>query len=283
MGSAKATLILCIAFVVNASIALGDPCEGTTGSGEKFPTCFDLGNRVFLSGGSGGFGGGVRLRQALGFDDEPDLTWKLEHRAFEAQHEGLRQTYSGVLYSGRYLRHARDGHLVLPLGKPRKIFVPFDIGAEAELGRVEKQANNTGLNLGVIRIAGLFDFSRSPTFRRRLTLGAIATWDMRIDTRETLISVHRIAPFSLVGLNGHLESRNGLTVANIELSGGRTWSNQAGWQWQAKAHLSLERILLALNDRPLSVVLDAKARHQEEAEGDLRATLSARFALFSIQ
>jgi hypothetical protein len=138
MGTAKASIVLLAVLMAWPSRAEADECTGLTRSGSPFAICFDVGNRLFIAGGTNGVGGGIRLRHAIEFDDEPDLIWKLEHRLVEGSAGGLSERYQGVVYAGRYLRHARDGHLVVPLGVPRKIFLPFDIGAETELGRVKQ-------------------------------------------------------------------------------------------------------------------------------------------------
>jgi hypothetical protein len=55
------------------------------------------------------------------------------------------------------------------------------------------------------------------------------------------------------------------------------WSNKAGWEPQAHAEALVERIVLAINDRPISLVLGA--RYQTET-GEAIARIGARIVLF---
>jgi hypothetical protein len=281
MGTTKASLralafLACL--VALSTAALADPCTRKTASGSPFAVCFDSGNRLFLSGGSEGLGGGIRLRQAISFDDEPDLRWKLEHRLMEGSTGGLNNRFEALVYSGRFLRHARDGHIVLPLGVPRKIFVPFDIGGEAEVGRLRQSRLGALTELGVVRIAGLIDLSRSANFRRRLALGIAASWKMSIDAEERKVVDNQVSPLTQVTASGYMESSNGLTTAEALLSGGREWSSQGGWRWAGQARLSVERVLLALNDKPLSLVVEGQAKAHDRS---FSALVGARFSLFA--
>jgi hypothetical protein len=278
MGTTKASIAILVCALATSSSALADECTGRTSEGSPFATCFDPGNRLFVGGGTSGIGGGIRFRHAIEFDDEPDLTWKLEHHLIEGAAGGLNNRYQGAVYTGRFLRHARDGHVVLPLGVPRKIFVPFDIGAEAEVGRFRQTRSGAPLELGVVRIAGLIDLSRSPTFRRRLSIGIVGSWDMHVDSRKRAILENLVAPLSMLSVNGYLESKNGLNVAEVELTGGREWSNFKGWQWKSTARLAFERVLIAVNDRPLSMVVEGRAR---APDSEFSALVGARFNLFS--
>lgn len=237
-----------------------------------------MGNRLFISGGTTGFGGGIRLRHAMKFDDEPDLTWKLEHQLLEGSALGLHHELAGSIYRGRFLRHARDGHLVLPLGLPKKIFLPFDIGAEAAAGTFERDQGDSDLDIGMVRVAGLLDWSRTPTFRRRLAIGVLGRWDMKVDPDEPRILENRVTPMSGLTATAGLESANGLTLGSISVEGAREWSTIDGWQWAARASINAERTLIAINDRPLSIQLEAAARLPD---AELTFGVNARFALLA--
>jgi hypothetical protein len=223
-------------------------------------------------------GGGIRLRHAIASDDEPDLRWKLEHRLLEGSTGGWGDRFQALAYSGRFLRHARDGHIVLPLGTPRKIFVPFDIGAEAEIGRLRQSQQGEHAELGVVRIAGLIDLSRSEDFKRRLAFGVLASWNLNIDMEEREVVENQVSPLTQGTATGYIESSNGLTTAEAQLSGGREWSSQDGWRWAGQARVSVERVLLALNDKPLSLVVEAQAKAPDSS---FRALIGARFSLFA--
>lgn len=278
MGTAKTTLAILLGLVALPASSHADECTGRTASGSPFATCFDPGNRLFLEAGTSGVGSGIRLRHAIEFDDEPDLIWKLEHRLAEGSGGGLNDRYQGVIYAGRYLRHARDGHLVLPLGVPRKIFLPFDIGGEFALGRFRQSRTSSPLSLTMVRVAGLIDLSRTPSFRRRLSVGIVGHWNMQVDTHELAVLENRVAPLSILSLGGGLESKNGLNRGEFRFEGGREWSKAASWQWKASAALVFERVLIALNDRPLSMIVEGRAQTPER---EYTALIGARLSLFS--
>lgn len=278
MGAAKTSLVLILFLLATVTSAQAEKCEARTASGSPFAICFDSGNRLFLSGGSEGVGAGIHLRHAIAFDDEPDLRWKLEHRILSGSTGGYFDRYQATAYSGRFLRHARDGHIVLPLGVPRKVFVPFDIGAEAEVGRIRQRHLGALAELGVVRVAGLIDLSRSADFRRRLAFGIAAEWKMEIDTDQRKVAENQVSPLSKATASGYLESANGLSTAEAQLTGGREWSSQEGWRWAGQARISLERVVLAFNDKPLSLVVEARAKAPDK---NFTALVGARFSLFS--
>lgn len=277
MGTTKASVGIVLALLLAATSAQAEKCKGRTASGSPFAICFDSGNRLFLSGGSDGVGGGIHLRHAIEFDDDPDLRWKLEHRMLSGSTGGL-ESYQAIAYSGRFLRHARDGHIVLPLGVPRKVFLPFDIGAEAEVGRIRQRRLGTAAELGVVRVAGLIDLSRSEDFKRRLAFGIAANWNMKIDSDQRKVTENQVSPFSQATASGYLESGNGLSTAEAELTGGQEWSSEEGWRWTGQARVSLERVVLAFNDKPLSLVVEARAK---APDNHFTALVGARFSLFS--
>jgi hypothetical protein len=278
MGTTKASVALLLCVLACSSQASAEPCTGHTSSGSPFAICFDSGNRLFIGGGSGGVSAGLRLRHAFSYDDEPDLRWKLEHRLVEVSTAGLTGRYQGVVYAGRFFRHARDGHIVLPLGVPRKVFLPFDIGAETEVGRIRQETPASPVELGVVRIAGLVDLSRSANFRRRLALGIAATWNMEIDARGRKLSEHQVSPLTLATASGYWESANGLTTGEAEFTGGQEWSSRSGWTWVARAKVSVERVLLAFNDKPLSLIVEGRASSPTH---EVTALVGARFSLFA--
>jgi hypothetical protein len=252
------------------------PCTGITASGGRFATCFDPGNRLFVSAGIDGYGGGIALRHVLRFDDEPDLIWKLEHQILEAHFDRHVDRYHAVVYTGRYLRHARDGHIVLPFSIGKKIFLPFDIGADAEVGRFSGRIAAPHIDLGVVRTAALIDLSRSESFRRRLCFGAVVRWDARVQREPLEVAEHVVAPLTLGVVEAHAESQSGLTVADVRFEGGKSWSIDHGWRTDLSARLSLERILVAINDRPISLILGGHYRGLDE---ELYGEVAVRFAL----
>ncbi len=252
MGAAAQALLI----AALAGSAHADPCTGKTDSGSRFATCFDPGNRLSLTAATDGFGGALALRHEIHFDDEPDLVWKLEHDLVDATWTPGDGT-AGILYRGRYLRHARDGHIVLPLGTPQKVYLPFDIGALVEVGNVVARPNKP-VELGIVKTAALIDISRSRDFRRRLAFGPVASWDVELARVPVAVADHRVAPFSAVLAELHLESQDGLTLFDLRGEAGTAWHTTIGWHRRAQAEALLERVVLAVNDRPIALFLSGR-------------------------
>jgi hypothetical protein len=276
LGTTAPALVIALGVLVaHASSARAESCTGLSSAG-KFALCFDPGNRLSLTAGSDGFGGAIAMRHIIHFDDEPDLVWKLEHTAFDVTHAGFTDQFRGSVYRGYFMRHARDGHIVLPLGVPKKVFLPFDVGGFAEAGTVVwRDAPTT--RIGVINMAGFLDFARTRTFRRRLAIGPSARWEIDVMQEPRSISEHFVAPFSTALANVHLESSNGRLVGDLRAEAGLVWSNLDGWQPSARAEALVERIMLAINDRPISLVLGAR---YETDTGEAMARIAARIVLF---
>jgi hypothetical protein len=276
-----------------AAIALAAPraaraeCTGVTRSGGRFATCFDPGNRVSLTAGSDGFGGALALRHVIRFDDEPDLEWKMEHVIGEATHATWEDRFAGVVYRGRYLRHSRDGHIVLPLGRPRKVFLPFDIGALAEVGALRwragaapdtaEDATAATVTLGVVKTGALIDLARSRNFRRRFAIGPVARWDLELARGPLAITRHVVAPFSAGLASLHLESQSGRLVGDLRVEAGTAWTSDAGWRPEVSAEATVEHVVLAVNDRPIALVLGAR---YDSATDEAIARVGARVVIF---
>ena len=192
-------------------------------------------------------------------------------------HAAWEDGFSGVVYRGRYLRHARDGHIVLPLGTPKKVFLPFDIGALAEVGAIRWRAADAIAVLGVVKTAPLIDLSRSRNFRRRLAIGPVARWDIQLERHPIAVAHHVVAPFSCALANLHLESQSGRLVGDLRVEAGTAWHGEAGWRPEAVAEATVERIVLAVNDRPIALVLGAR---YESATDEAIAHVGARVVLF---
>ncbi|HEV7554504.1 MAG TPA: hypothetical protein VGO00_03550, partial [Kofleriaceae bacterium] len=165
MGAAATAVIVVAAMAMPAR---ADNCTGVTDGGDRYPICFDVGNRIVVTGGTVGVAAGIHIRHEIHFADEPDLVWKLEHAVAQGSYGGLGGRFSASIYEGRFLRHSHDGHIVLPFGTPRKIFLPFDVGVEAQAGQLDGKLGDPTATLGVVRAVMLFDITRSDDFRRRL-------------------------------------------------------------------------------------------------------------------
>lgn len=255
--------------------AAADPCTGVSSTGGRFATCFDPGNRLSITAGSDGLGGALALRHEIHFDDEPDLVWRLEHVLVDATHAGLENRFSGTLYRAHFIRHARDGHIVIPIGRPRKVFLPFDVGAFAEIGHVE-WTDMTLARFGLVKIAGLIDLARAKSFRGRLAIGPAARWAVDIERNPRSLGAHHVAPFSTGMLSLRLESADGRLVGDLRAEAGMVWHSGTAWQPEVSGEATLERIMLAINDRPIALTLGVRyASDTEEA----MARIGARIVL----
>lgn len=284
MGAAAVAAVVGVLVGLGGQARAQSSCVGVTADGARYPICFDPGNRLYLELGGATAGGstalssraGVVLRHTLEFADEPDLSWKLEHHLAGVEHTADRARVA--LYRGRFLRHARDGHLVLPFAVTRKIFLPFDIGAEASAGTLEVDGER--IQLDVIDAAALIDLGRSAGFGRRLALGPQVRWSVVGERRAARIGEHRVAPLSGAVFDAGAESPSGVYRGRLRLEAGRQWSSAIGWHTRFAALVDLERLMLAVNDRPLSLRIGADVRSRPEGDCDARAEIGLRLGLF---
>jgi hypothetical protein len=258
--------------------AHADACTGVTRRGGRFATCFDPGNRLSVTAGTAGFGAGVALRHVIRFDDEPDLAWKMSHAILDVGHAGFEDRFTGVAYRGRFLRHARDGHLVLPFGIPRTLFLPFDIGAEVEVGRLAWRPGDPIATAGVVKTALLVDLARSASFRWRLAFGPVGRWDMAVAREPVAIAHHVVAPFSAGVADASFESRGGILLAALRVEAGTAWHSTTGWEPELTATATLERIVIAVNDRPVALVLGSG---YATATGEVSVQVGARVVVLA--
>jgi hypothetical protein len=239
--------------LVGTADAAAEPCTGVTAAGGRFATCFDPGNRLSLTAGSEGFGGAVALRHEVHFDDEPDLVWRLEHTLLDVNHAVREGRFVGGLYRGVYIRHARDGHIVIPLGTPKKVFLPFDVGGFAEVGTLSWRPGDVRPRLAIMKTGALFDFARATSFRRRFAFGPAARWTVDIEKLPKELGEHHVAPFSTAVAMFHIEDQAGRLVGDLRAEAGMVWHSTRGWEPEARAEATLERIMLAINDRPIAL------------------------------
>jgi hypothetical protein len=244
--------------------AAAETCTGVKAAtditaGSRYATCFDPGNRLTLDAGTDGLGGGIALRHALHFADDPGLVWKLEHDLLDVDqlsYDGSR--FDGTVYTGVYIRHSSDGHVVLPFGDPpAKLWLPFDVGGLVEVGELAWRPGDTA-TVGVIRTAPLVDFARSRDHRLRLALGPIASWDIDLARAPLAVVDHVIAPFTSGVVDVRVESSAGLDVARLRVESGLAWTGARGWTTATRAEASVERTVLSINDRPIAVVATAR-------------------------
>jgi hypothetical protein len=278
---------LLAALVAVAGSARAEPVCEMGPAEDPFATCFDPGTRFHLGASalvSEGVGEpavvgstGLAVRHVVSTDD-PAVWWRLEHVVLDSQLG--REVLDATAYRGRFIRHSRDGRIVLPTSPPRKIFLPFDLGAEVEVGAVRTLDRGDNVELGVVRTALFLEILRSPSFGKRLAIGGVARWDLsavRAGDDHDLVE-HRVAPFTLAMAAARVESASGLTLFDLSLEGGRIWSSETGWRSALSGRATFERVLIALDDHPLS--LFAQAGYADPGQG-LFAISGLRFGWWS--
>jgi hypothetical protein len=258
---------------LTAHAAADEDCVEVAPDGLPFATCFDPGNRLVVSAGSDGYGGGLWLRHRVTTGD-PEVVWRLEHVILNGA--GTADAFRGAIYVGRYLRHSRDGRIVLPLGPPRSVFLPFDIGAEAQVGLVEGSTDDARLAIGVVRAAALVDLARVDHVRRRFAVGIEARWDLDYARDRAEVDRHRVSPFSTLLVDFYAESTTGLSLAHLRAEGGVVWSSDGVWSRHGAVAADLERVVLAVNDHPLSLFASARVAWTEPTAVGV---VGVRFAL----
>ena len=280
MGAATSPLVALVALGAVGALAhsaRADECTGTSRRGDRFATCFDVGNRLAVDAGSDGLGVGIALRHRITFDDDPDLEWKMEHALVDANYSVLETRFTGTFYSGRYLRHARDGHVLIPMGgTPKKIFLPFDIGALFEIGHLDWKQIEPTFTIGVLRVAPLIELARSKDYKRVIAIGPAMHWDMEVDRNFQMATLHTIAPFSEGLASLRLESNDGLWVTEARLEAGSAWRSDRGWHPEARAAATVERIVVSVNDRPIAITAGVE---YDSARNETLAKIGARVAV----
>ena len=285
MGAATRALVVAALVAIGPHVASADECTGVTATGDRFATCFDLGNRLSITADANnttsGFGAGIALRHEITFDDDPDLEWKMEHQILDSAYTlafDAPDRFDGTFYAGRYLRHARDGHVLLPIGggAPKKIFLPFDIGAIFEIGKLDWRHMDPTFTIGVVRVAPLVDLARSRDYKRILAIGPAMHWDMEVDRMFTGITQQRVAPFTEGLVTMRLESNDGLYVAEARVEAGTAWRSDLGWHPEARASADVERILIAIDDRPIALTAGIE---YDSVRDETLAKVGLRFVL----
>jgi hypothetical protein len=269
-----------------------DPCVATDGAGRSFPVCFDPGNRVELSvGGVAGAdeparGGALELgaawrwrrdtRGAAGLEWLADQTLG-EGRALFTNGDGDPRAAEALLWRGTFVRHRESPFVLVPGPRPLRLPFPFDVGLLVEVGGAAwDAARRDELRLAPARSALLLDVAGHGAVRR-LAFGPEVSWGVRLARHGE--TVHDVVPFTGGVLDLRAESRDGLGLLALTVRGGSAIAIPGGSEAWIAASLSVERVLVAVNDRPVAVYLAGAARggagpRTVEASAGLRASLT---------
>lgn len=271
----------------------GDACVATDGAGRPFPVCFDPGNRVELAaGGAAGDreparGGALELGAAVRWRADTRapggaLEWLAdqtfgEGRVLFTNGDGDPRAAQALLWRGTFVRHRESPFVLVPGPRPVRLPFPFDVGLLVEVGGgAWDRARRDEVEVQPLRSALLLDVAGHGALRR-LAFGPEVSWGVRLARHEE--TVHRIVPFTAGVLDLRAESRDGLEALSLTVRGGSAIDVPGGAEAFVAATLSLERVVAAVNDRPVAVYLAGAARggagpRAVEATLGLRASLT---------
>ncbi len=309
MKLAVAMLALAAVVLTGAPAAADDaePQHHWTEDAEarSFRTGFDPGRRILLGGGygprsdlsgepeldSGYLEVGVRYRHQLNFE-QGLIVWKLYHQALWAKVDLRRGTDPRLLataYRGRLVRWAQDGGLVLPTNPPKTIPFPLNIGVETTVGQIDYRELPKGFSaeIGAIRSEVVLDLWRQRRLRSYAQLGVGPRYDLWLvdtPTAQAGEAQHLIAPFTSGSFTFHHETSDGHHAVHTQLGAAHRLQVDQGWSSLVTASLSYEVLLFAINDLPVSSVLETDYRFSDEplmgrSEHELRGSLGLRLAV----
>lgn len=274
----------------------------TTEAGRRVRVRFDPASRLALGVSGAAHEGGVSTEIAGGFGyrsilesgkGHDTITWQLDHRAFEgwvAPALSLGRSLPALdaaLYGISARRHDESPVLVIPASPPIGLPFPFDVGLEAEVGRVSiPYAPAPGVtHIGVVRAAFLLDPWRSNRPGNSFSFGIGARYDvdaagLGLSAGTTPVHVvHRIAPLTAGSIRLRLQDRDGLSTFDGGGELAPEWSSDVGgFHVAARAGARLERIVAALDDQPIAATLEGGYRFLPGA-GDVPASHEVRVSL----
>jgi hypothetical protein len=250
---------------------LGVGVAFTTSAADRFTAPFEL--RVVKR---------IRHVLDLGQPDAPDFVrWRFDHHLLDtpwlwpAHLPGGIPSMTTTLYRGHYLRHAKDAALLIPTSPPVRLPFPLDLGFDLTAGQVWAPAT-TPTSAGSPQIPLLrltpaaalitLDPWRSGHPGDTFTLGVGVRYDLDLEGHPTRglnapTIIHRVAPFTATSAHLRLEAADGLTAFDARADLTPHWaSDDRAWRLAALSSLSIERALIAINDQPIVLSLDASYR-----------------------
>jgi hypothetical protein len=240
------------------------------------------------------------LRSGTGRDQ---VVWQMDHHFAYGYVDplstagGRPPAMGAALYGIFALRHDEVPSITVPSSPPIAIPFPFDVGFEAEAGRVSiperfpllrsDGAQIPVVRVGVMRAALILDPWRSGKPGRSFEIGIGARYDLDAYANPKLDSprvLHRVAPMTATSLRFRLQSDDGLAVLDLRGDVTPHWTSEGVWKVMAASSLHLSRTLLALNDQPISAFFDGGYRFTPGSaavspEHEIRVSLGVAFAL----
>ncbi len=262
------------ALLALAALGAQDPCLARDERGRTFLVCFDPGNRLDLSVGavSGDTeplaGGATDVRLAYRWRKDTrgrsgnvewlrDMTF-LEARGVFTNGDAEPRAARALLWRGLFVRHRASPFILVPGPRPLRFPFPFDVGLLVEVAGAEWDGARPGeVLLAPVRSALLLDLGGHGALRR-LAFGPEVAWTVRAS--EEADTVHGIVPFTAGVLDARAESRDGLSALALTVRGGSSLAVPGGAEAFVEATLGVERVLVAVNDRPVALYVEGAFR-----------------------
>ncbi len=252
----------------------GDPCVATDARGRSFRVCFDPGNALELSlggawgrdepalGGASELGIAVRWRRDLR-SRAGDLEWLRDMSFLEARGRVTAgdvepRAARALAWRGVFVRHRASPYLLVPGPRPIRLPFPFDVGLLVEVGGASwDAARRRDADLAPLRAALLLDLGGHGRLRR-LAFGPEVAWTVRV--AENAKATQGLVPFTAGVLDLRAESQDGLSVLSLTVHGGSSLKVPGGAEGFVDATLGVERVVLAVNDRPVALYAEGAVR-----------------------
>jgi hypothetical protein len=231
------------------------------------------------------------------------VTWQVDHqlttgtvRPWVRPVPGV-PSFDATLYRATLLRHSESPSIVLPFSPPLTIGFPFDVGLDAELGRVTIpvtpvtlpgfESKQPWIHLGVVRTSFTLDPWRSGQVGRSLVLGVGVRYDVDVYPAPTLDHprfVHRVAPLTSGSVRFRYQTDDGLLMLDAFGEAAPHWTSENTWAFLANGSVRLDRTLIAINDQPISAFAEVGYRYLPEGLGapglhDVHGTLGIAASL----
>jgi len=267
-----------------ALAAAGDPCLVIDEAGRSFPTCFDPGNRVEVAAGVRAArqdhqAGGQALLLSAAWRWRSDLAgqagaieWRRDQALLDAGaslRHGAVEEARALAWRGTLVRRLAEPFILLPGPRPVRLPFPFDVGVSVQAGGLRwERAREREVDLTVLRSTLLLDLARHLGPVRRAAFGPELSYDLWLSRGDR--PVHLLVPFTAAALEVALESADGLWLGGLSARSGAAVRVPGGLAGFASGTLSLERVLVAVNDRPVSLGLEVRGEHGATGRGPAR-------------
>jgi hypothetical protein len=272
------------ASVTAALLASGDPCTAYNAEGEPFAVCFDPGRGISLGTSVLARGAGTlslapvytavvmyRTADPSRSKEKEHSLWFNTHRILDtrAQPDDPAKSLLVTAYQATLRRHIEEGFILIPTSSPIRLPFPFDVAIDVGVMRYERRVfEGPGYTVELAHAALLFDPLRSEGGRKRLAIGPSLSDTVRVMPGS---AVNEISPFTSLQMDAGYETEDGWWAARLNAIGGWTYVPGVEGRFRARATASVERVLLAINNQPVDLVLsgfgalnDAGVQHRSE-------------------